>query len=130
MTTLLTRIPAALFSGMTSLAQWLGMLAGKQVGNTTARTEMRATGAGGGTYDETVDSQEAIRDRGDAAWITGTATDPWNVALPGAYGAGTAGNIVGNNLNATVSSRATPAQVATELNNLWGAQAHSRCTNA
>jgi hypothetical protein len=114
-TTLLTRIPAALFTGITSFAQWLGMLAGKQVGNTTARTELRATGAGGGTYDEVTDSQEAIRDRGDASWITGTATDPWNVALPGAYNAGTAGNIVGGNLNATVSSRATPAQVQTEL---------------
>lgn len=67
-TTLLTRIPAALFSGITSLAQWLGLLGGKQVGNTTARTEMRATGAGSGTFDETTDSQEALRDRGDAAW--------------------------------------------------------------
>lgn len=67
-TTLLTRIPAALFSGITSLAQWLGLLGGKQVGNTTARTEMRATGAGSGTFDETTDSQEALRDRGDSAW--------------------------------------------------------------
>jgi len=37
----------------------------------------------------------------------GALADPWAVALPGAYGAGTAGNIVGNNLNATVSSRST-----------------------
>src|SRR5579884_501870 len=35
----------------------------------------------------------------------GTAGDPWATALPGSYGAGTAGNIIGNNLNATVSSR-------------------------
>jgi hypothetical protein len=61
-TTLLTRVPAALFSGITSLAQWLGLLAGKQVGNATARTEMRATGAGSGTFDETTDSVEALRD--------------------------------------------------------------------
>lgn len=47
------------------------MLAGKQVGNTTARTEVRATGAGSGTFDETTDSVQAIRDRGDAAWVTG-----------------------------------------------------------
>jgi hypothetical protein len=45
----------------------------------------------------------------------GSAGDPWNTALPGAYGSGTAGKIIGDNINATVSSRATPAQVATEL---------------
>lgn len=69
-TTLLARIPAALFSGITSMAQWLGLIAGKQVGNATARTELRATGAGSGAFDETTDSQEAIRDRGDAAWTS------------------------------------------------------------
>jgi hypothetical protein len=70
--TLLTRIPAALFSGITSLAQWLGLIAGKQTGDSTARTELRATGAGSGTYDETTDSTQALRDRGDAAWTTAT----------------------------------------------------------
>jgi hypothetical protein len=43
----------------------------------------------------------------------GSAGDPWGTALPGAYGAGTAGKIVGDNLNATVSSRATQASVDT-----------------
>lgn len=68
---LVTRITSTLFSGITSLAEWLGLLAGKQTGDTTARTELRATGAGSGTFDETADSLEAIRDRGDSAWITG-----------------------------------------------------------
>ena len=72
-TTLLARLPAAFFAGITSLAQWLGLLAGKQVGNSTARTEMRATGAGSGTFDETTDSLEAVRDAGstglDAAGV-------------------------------------------------------------
>lgn len=83
--TLLGRITSSLFAGMTSLAQWLGALAGKQTANSTARTEIRATGAGSGTYDETTDSQEALRDRGDAAWITATgfsthsAADVWAV---------------------------------------------------
>jgi hypothetical protein len=71
-TTLLSRIPSGLFTGITSLAQWLGLLAGKQTGNSTALTEIKATGAGSGTYDPTTDSQEAIRDRGDAAWPTAT----------------------------------------------------------
>lgn len=84
-TTLLSRIPSTLFSGITSLAQWLGLIAGKQTGNTTARNELRGTGAGSGTYDETTDSQEALRDRGDAAWTTATgfsthsAADVWAV---------------------------------------------------
>lgn len=69
---LVTRITSTLFSGITSLAQWLGLLAGKQTGNSTARTELRATGAGSGTFDETTHSQEATRDRGDAAWVTAT----------------------------------------------------------
>lgn len=59
---LLARITSTLFSGITSLAQWLGLLAGKQSGNSTARTELRATGAASGTFDETTDSLEAQKD--------------------------------------------------------------------
>jgi hypothetical protein len=50
----------------TKLWKWLGALAGKTA-DTTTRGEINATTAGAG-YDETTDSQEAIRDRGDAAW--------------------------------------------------------------
>jgi hypothetical protein len=70
--TLLSRITSTLFSGITSLAQWLGLLAGKQTPNATALTEIKATGAGSGTYDATAHSNEALRDRGDSAWITAT----------------------------------------------------------
>jgi hypothetical protein len=62
----------AILSGITSLKQWLGMLAGKQTGDSTALTEIRATGAGSGTFNPTTDSGEALRDRGDLAWTTGT----------------------------------------------------------
>lgn len=81
-TTLLGRITSTLFSGITSLAQWLGLIAGKQTGNSTARTELRATGAGSGTYDETTDSQEAIRDN------MGTAQtgDAYAIVNNGTYG--------------------------------------------
>lgn len=111
--------------------------------------ELLTKTAGSFTYDQSTDSLEAIRDRGDAAWVTGAAAptaasiadavweeaiadhsgtagstaealaaagsagDPWTTALPGAYGAGTAGKIVGDNLNATVSSRASQASVDT-----------------
>lgn len=39
---------------------------------------------------------------GFALNAAGSAGDPWGTALPGAYGAGSAGYIVGNNLNAKV----------------------------
>jgi hypothetical protein len=45
----------------------------------------------------------------------GSAGDPWATALPGAYGAGTAGKIVGDNLNATVSSRLASGTVASDV---------------
>jgi hypothetical protein len=51
----------------------------------------------------------------EALNAAGAAGDPWTTALPGAYGVGSAGKIIGDNINATISSRATPAQVATEL---------------
>lgn len=141
--------------------------------NATEVTAINANGgSGGGAFANTTDSQEALRDRGDAAWITatgfstlsqadvrtaiglasanldtqldalptaaenadavwdealadhlgagstgealnaaGAAGDPWSTALPGAYGAGTAGKIIGENLNATVSSRASQISV-------------------
>ena len=42
-----------------------------------------------------------------------SAGDPWTTSLPGAYGAGTAGYIVGTNLDGTVSSRASQTSVDT-----------------
>jgi hypothetical protein len=42
---------------------------------------------------------------------SGSAGDPWITALPGAYGAGTAGKIVGDNINTTISSRASQVSV-------------------
>lgn len=79
---LVTRITSTLFSGITSLAQWLGAIAGKQTANSTARTEIRATGSGSGTFDETTDSAEAIRDN------MGTAQTGDAYARIGANGAG------------------------------------------
>jgi hypothetical protein len=98
--TLLTRITSTLFTGITSLAEWLGLIAGKQAADGTAQAEVRATGAGSGTYDATTDSQEAIRDRGDAAWA-GTGATAGEIAdavldeaLSGHTTAGTLGKAV------------------------------------
>lgn len=110
---LVTRITSSLFSGITSLAQWLGLLAGKQTGNSTARTELRATGAGSGTFDETTDSQEALRDRGDAAWTTATGFSTLDAAgVRSAVGLGSA------NLDSQLDALPTAAENATAV---WAA---------
>lgn len=64
-------------------------------------------------WDETLSGHLGAGSTGNALNAAGSAGDPWATALPGAYGAGTAGLIIGNNLNATVSSRATQTSVDT-----------------
>jgi len=56
-------------------------------------------------WDEALSGHLSSGSTGNALNAAGSAGDPWATALPGAYGAGTAGKIVGDNLNATVSSR-------------------------
>ncbi len=64
-------------------------------------------------WDDTLAEHLASGSTGAALNAAGGAGDPWSTALPGAYGAGTAGKIVGDNLNATVSSRASQTSVDT-----------------
>jgi hypothetical protein len=64
---------------------------------------------GAGTYNRTTDSQEDIRDAIPAASAVATAV--WSEPVPGAFGGGTAGFILGTNLDALVSSRASQASV-------------------
>ncbi len=52
---------------------------------------------------------------GAAMNAAGSAGDPWATALPGAYGGGTAGFIVGTNLDALVSSRGTSTLTQTQV---------------
>jgi hypothetical protein len=46
---------------------------------------------------------------GAAMVAAGGAGDPWSTLLPGSYGAGTAGFIIGNRIDATISSRLASA---------------------
>lgn len=64
-------------------------------------------------WDEILSGHATVGSAGAALAAAGSAGDPWSTPLPGAYGAGTAGAIVGNNLNATVSSRAAATDLAT-----------------
>src|SRR5262245_2884491 len=65
-----------------------------------------------GVWDEALAGHVAAGSAGEALGTAGAAGDPWATALPGAYGGGTAGNIVGNNLDAAVSLQATSVQAA------------------
>jgi hypothetical protein len=64
--------------------------------------------------------EEAISDHSGVSGSTaaqlaaaGAAGDPWATPLPGAYSSGQAGKLVGDNINATISSRATQTSVDT-----------------
>jgi hypothetical protein len=58
-----------IFTGMTSLPKWLRGLFRKDAMDATAKSEINT---GGGTFSETTESVEALRDRGDVAWLTGS----------------------------------------------------------
>lgn len=70
-----------------------------------AGTDELVTDAEDSVWDAATADHTDAGSTGEALDDAGSAGDPWNTALPGSYGAGTAGKIVGDNLNATVSSR-------------------------
>jgi len=55
-------------------------------------------------WDEAVADHAGVGSTGAALAAAGGSGDPWSTALPGAYGAGTAGKIVGDYLNAPVGT--------------------------
>lgn len=59
--------------------------------------------------DTTASAHDTAGTVGHAINAAGTASDPWSTPLPGSYSAGTAGYLVGQNLDAAVSSRSTYA---------------------
>lgn len=66
-------------------------------------------------WDEAISGHLTGGTTGAALNGAGSAGDPWTTSLPGAYSAGTAGYIVGTNLNATVSSRLASASYTAPL---------------
>lgn len=58
-------------------------------------------------WDEATSGHTTAGTTGKALIDSSSAGDPWSTTLPGAYGTGTAGKIIGDNLNATVSSRSS-----------------------
>ena len=65
-------------------------------------------------WDEPIASHAAVSgSTAEALNAAGASGDPWVAALPGSYTAGQAGYLLGTNLDATVSSRASAADLAT-----------------
>lgn len=71
--------------------------------NTSTFAVLPATSA----WDEVLADHLDSGSTGAALNAAGSAGDPWSTSLPGAYGAGSAGFILGTYLNATVSSRSS-----------------------
>jgi hypothetical protein len=103
-TTLLGRITATLFSGITYLSRWLGALAGKAADAST-QTEIRATTAGA-TYTITTDSLEAIRDNSGGGGGSGDASQTTLLEVQGTVN-GIAASLSGTTVS--VSSRVSAA---------------------
>jgi len=55
-------------------------------------------------WDENLSGHAGVGSTGAALAAAGGSGDPWATTLPGAYGAGTAGKIVGDNLNAPIGT--------------------------
>lgn len=64
-------------------------------------------------WNETLTDHLTGGSTGNALNAAGSAGDPWATSLPGAYGAGSAGYIVGTNINATIGSRLATAGYTT-----------------
>jgi hypothetical protein len=62
-------------------------------------------------WDEALSDHLAAGSTGAGLNAAGSAGDPWATVLPGSYGSGTAGKIVGDNVDAAVSSRAVAGDV-------------------
>lgn len=66
-----------------------------------------------GVWDEAIAGHVAAGSTGAALNAAGGAGDPWITAVPGSYIAGQAGFILGTNLDATVSTRASGTALTT-----------------
>lgn len=64
-------------------------------------------------WDEVLAGHLTAGSTGAALNAAGAAGDPWSTSIPGAYGAGTAGKILGDNIDATISSRAAASDLTT-----------------
>ena len=88
----------------------------------STRSTLTAAQAADAVWDEQLSDHQTSGSAGAALSAAGSAGDPWATPLPGSYGSGTAGNILGNRLDVAVSTRASgsdyTAARAAKLDNL------------
>jgi hypothetical protein len=107
-----TRLPAALVGGRMDAS--VGAMAANVLTASALASDAVAEVADG-VWDEAIAGHLGVGSTGATLNAAGGAGDPWATALPGAYGAGTAGKIVGDNLNAPVGDVPTAAENAAGL---------------
>lgn len=78
----------------------------------TAFSFLTTSGIADAVWDEDITTHTTTDSAGEALRSAGSAGDPWATPLPGSYTSGQAGYIVGNNLDATVSSRASATDIS------------------
>jgi hypothetical protein len=86
-----------------------------QVSGATAPTAAAVADA---VWDEALSGHLTAGSTGSALNAAGSSGDPWATTLPGAYGAGSAGKIIGDNVNAaigTVQSTVTAIKAVTDV---------------
>lgn len=83
----------------------------KEIADNAGGAALTAGAVADAVWDEALAGHATAGSAGEALAAAGTAGDPWTTPLPGAYGAGTAGKIIGDNINAAVSSRASQSSV-------------------
>jgi hypothetical protein len=92
-------------AGTTTLLARLTSGRAANLDNLDAAVSTRSTLAAAGVWDLATTGHTAAGTFGSAMNAAGGAGDPWATLLPGAYGAGTAGNILGSRLDAAVGTR-------------------------
>jgi hypothetical protein len=117
-TTLDGRIPAALVSGRMDVsvgAMAAGVVTAAAVATGAIDADALATDAvaeiADGVWDEALSGHAVSGSTGAALSAAGAAGDPWSTALPGAYGAGTAGLLLGTTMLAAIAALPTDADV-------------------
>ncbi len=75
----------------------------------------------GAVWNEPLSQHLIAGSTGDLLNAAGEAADPWTSLIPGGYGIGTAGRIVGQNLDVAVSSRLAPGGTLATVTNVTSA---------
>lgn len=106
----------------------LTALGDTRLANLDAAVSTRSTLSAAGVWDLATSGHTTSGTFGAAAVAAGGAGDPWSTSLPGSYGAGTAGYIVGNRLDVAASTLATATALATVATNVSAIQGQTTTT--